>query len=299
MDTTIRYYADMVLIRRFEETLLQTFQKGVFHGTTHTSIGQEADAVGVISQLSSDDIVVSNHRCHGHFLAYGGDPFQLFAELMGKKAGVCMGRGGSQHLHWRNFYSNGIQGGIVPMAAGMALAEKKKESHAITVVFMGDGTLGEGVVYETLNMAALWHVPILFVLENNQIAQTTPIHLAMAGDINARFEAFGIPAFRIDSSDVSEIAPLARTLVEATRHEQRPHALVIDTMRFGPHSKGDDTRSEVFMAGIRKMRDPLIIHASRLDGTERQMIETDMQKKVADAFHAALDFRQEKVNGDR
>ncbi len=183
----------------------------MFFGTTHTYLGQEADAVGVLQLLQEDDIVFSNHRCHGHFLAYGGDPRALFAELMGKATGVCGGRGGSQHLHWRNFYSNGVQGGIAPVAAGMALAEKLKGSGAVTVAFLGDGTLGEGVVYETLNMASLWGAPILFVVENNHIAQTTPIEQALAGSILARFQAFDIPAWELQSSDVVEIASHRRT----------------------------------------------------------------------------------------
>lgn len=296
MDSSLRYFADMLLIRCFEETLLDAFHQGIFHGTTHTSIGQEANAVGVITQLTEDDIVVSNHRCHGHFLAYGGDPYQLFAELMGKEAGVCRGRGGSQHLHWRNFYSNGIQGGILPMAAGMALAEKIRGTQAIAAVFLGDGTLGAGVVYETLNLASLWQIPILFVLENNQIAQTTPIHLALAGNINARFEAFDIPVIHKDTSDVLEIAALAKVLIDATRIQKRPHALVIDTVRFSAHSKGDDTRSEAIMKVLRQSRDPLQIHGARIDQSIRAKVEDEIEKKVSDAFRVALELEQQEVN---
>src|SRR4030043_319058 len=155
----------LLRIRTFEETVLAKFPKGVFYGTTHSYLGQEADAVGVLSQLAQSDVVFSNHRCHGHFLAYGGDPHALFGELMGRSTGVCGGRGGSQHLHWRNFYSNGVQGGILPVAVGIALAEKQRQTGAVTLVFLGDGTFGEGVVYESLNLASLWSAPILFVVE--------------------------------------------------------------------------------------------------------------------------------------
>jgi len=282
-------YRQMLLIRFFEEKLLDSFKLGIFYGTTHTAIGQEADAVGVLSCLSENDIVVSNHRGHGHFLAYGGDPTSLFAELMGSPAGVCGGKGGSQHLHWQNFYSNGIQGGIVPMATGMALAEKYKGSNAVTVVFMGDGTLGEGVVYESLNMAALWFTPILFVVENNHIAQTTPVELALAGDISTRFDAFSINNMRIDSSDVLEVQNLAKKLLDTVRLEKKPHALIIDTFRFGAHSKGDDTRSEAEMATIRAERDPLTIHALRLSMEERKAIEAETRKLIDHAFQTALD----------
>ena len=143
----VEVYRALYKIRRFEELVLDNFSRGIFFGTTHTCLGQEANAVGVLGCLLQDDIVFSNHRGHGHFLAYGGDAHALFAELMGKASGICGGRGGSQHLHWRNFYSNGIQGGIVPVATGMALAEKVKISPAVAVVFLGDGTLGEGVIY--------------------------------------------------------------------------------------------------------------------------------------------------------
>ena len=189
-----RLYHELTTIRHFEEAVLENFPKGVFSGTTHTYLGQEANAVGVLSHLLSDDIVFSNHRCHGHFIAFGGDMRALFAEMMGKATGVCGGRGGSQHLQWHNFYSNGVQGGIVPVSTGMALAEKYQNTNAVVVCFLGDGTLGQGVVYESLNLASLWGAPILYVVENNHIAQTTPTGHALAGDIALRFAAFDIPA---------------------------------------------------------------------------------------------------------
>jgi TPP-dependent pyruvate/acetoin dehydrogenase alpha subunit len=280
-------YRAMYRIRRFEETVLENFPKGVFYGTTHTYLGQEANAVGVLSHLQEGDIVFSNHRCHGHFLAYGGDMRGLFAELMGKATGVSGGRGGSQHVHWKNFYSNGVLGSTVPVSAGAALAEKFKGSGAIAVAFIGDGTLGEGVVYETLNMASLWGAPILFVVENNRIAQTTPVELALAGDIKARFEAFGIVTEELDTSDVCEIAPLAGDLLHAARKEMRPRALVLHTHRFGPHSKGDDTRDENELAKIRAERDPIRIHAERVEQKKREQIEQEADQEVQRAFEAA------------
>src|SRR3989337_2518710 len=187
------FYERMYFIRRFEETLLDLFGQGKLVGTTHTYIGQEADAVGVISHLDPErDVVFSNHRCHGHYLAFADDPFGLMCEVMGKGPGVCGGKGGSQHLCRGNFYSNGVLGSIVPVATGIALAEKKKGSGAVSTVFLGDGTLGEGVSYESLNMASLWRLPVLFVVENNRYAQTTPIALNLAGEIAPRFRAFGI-----------------------------------------------------------------------------------------------------------
>lgn len=278
----------MYRIRRFEETVLDNFPRGVFFGTTHTYLGQEANAVGVLTPIQPGDVVFSNHRGHGHFLAYGGDLRALFAELMGKASGVCGGRGGSQHLHWRDFYSNGVQGGILPIATGMALAEKRKGSQAIAIAFLGDGTLGQGVVYESLNLAALWRIPILYVVENNRIAQTTPVELALAGQITARFSAFGIPAFEMDSSDVLEILPVAEALLTEVRSQQAPRALVLHTCRFGPHSKGDDTRPESELALLRRQRDPLSIHAARLEPAQRAVIEAEIDAEIAHAYQQAL-----------
>src|SRR3954471_8634161 len=169
-----RLYRRMRFIRRFEETLLALFEEGLLNGTTHACIGQEADAGGLVDDLREGDHLFSNHRCHGHFLAWTGDAFGLLAEIMGKPAGLCAGIGGSQHICAPGFKSNGVQGGIVPAAAGIALAEQLRGSDALSVVFLGDGTLGEGVVYETLNLAALWKLPLLVVLEDNGWAQSTP-----------------------------------------------------------------------------------------------------------------------------
>jgi TPP-dependent pyruvate/acetoin dehydrogenase alpha subunit len=287
------YYQSLYRIRRFEETVLENFPRGIFYGTTHTYLGQEANAVGVISPLNAEDVIFSNHRCHGHFLAYGGDARRLFAELMGRSTGVCGGRGGSQHLQWRNFYSNGVQGGIVPVATGMALAEKARHSGAVTVAFLGDGTLGEGVVYEALNMAALWGLPILYVLENNGIAQTTPIERAFAGfapeAMAARLKAFGIEAREIDTSDVLEIAKTVAPLIDAVRQESKPQAVIIHTQRFGPHSKGDDTRPVEWVEQMRASRDPVKIQAARLKGNEVKKIEKHINAEIKAAFEQALE----------
>jgi len=281
-------YRAMLRIRAFEEKVLAEFSSGNFRGTTHTYLGQEANAAGVLEEISENDVVVSNHRSHGHFLAYGGDMHALFAELMGKTTGICGGRGGSQHLHWNNFYSNGVLGGTSPVAAGIALAEKLDKRNTITILFLGDGALGEGVVYESLNMAALWSVPILYIVENNHIAQTTPIDQNFAGDINKRFEAFGIDSEMIDSSDVIEINTTASQLVKKIRIETSPHALVINTHRFGPHSKGDDTRSEQYMEDIKKMRDPITIQTERIKTSKRLEIENDVAVEIEEAYNAAV-----------
>ena len=187
-------YAKAILIRAVEQRLLHLFSQGKLFGTVHTCIGQEWSGVAVAEHLEKPDLVFSNHRCHGHFLARTDNVDGLIAEIMGKSSGVCGGRGGSQHLCWKGFYSNGVQGGIMPVAAGLALAQKLTGSGGITVVFIGDGTLGEGVVYETLNIASKWDLPLLVVLENNPYAQSTHQRQTLAGDICLRAEAFGIMA---------------------------------------------------------------------------------------------------------
>ncbi len=282
------YYRAMLRIRRFEETVLEEFKRGVFSGTTHTSLGQEANAVGVIRQMLPDDIILTNHRCHGHFLAYGGDMRALFAELMGRQTGVCGGRGGSQHIHWKNLYSNGIQGGIVPIATGMALAERQKRSGAAVTVFIGDGTFGQGVIYEAFNMASLWSAPLLIVVENNHIAQTTPTRYTLAGDMRQRFHAFGVPAVEMDSSDVMEIAGTAFQLMREVHEDPSPRALILNTERFGPHSKGDDTRPEEVVTELIQQRDPITIMEKRLANENLAAIRGEVELEVKTSFEQAL-----------
>ena len=287
MHTDISLYRSMYLIRKFEETVLDNFSRGIFYGTTHTYLGQEANAAGVLANICENDIIFSNHRSHGHFLAYGGDPRKLFAELMGRATGVCGGRGGSQHLHWRNFYSNGVQGGTIPIATGMALAEKYKQTGAVTIAFLGDGTLGEGVIYEAFNMASLWKVPILYVLENNHIAQTTPTGMTLAGNILERFSAFGIQARQLETADVLEISTAGNEVLTQVRQDVSPQALILNTQRFGPHSKGDDTRDPSLISELRQKWDPILTHGARLEAKERNNVEAEVNEVIKAALQQA------------
>jgi len=286
MEENLTLYRSMLLIRCFEERLLAEFSTGKLLGTTHTYIGQEADAVGIFSATKPEDVIFSNHRCHGHFLAYGGDPYRLAAELMGKSTGLVGGRGGSQHIHWRNFYSNGIQGGIVPVATGMALAEKIKTTGNIAVVFIGDGTLGEGILYESLNLSALWKLPILFVLEDNHFAQTTPVEKGVAGTMAGRFAAFGIKTWERDTTDVLEVRSATREAIAVVRAGNEPAGLILHTHRFSAHSKGDDPRSPEELARIRQF-DPLTIHRKRLTADECAKAEGEAADIIEDAFKRA------------
>ncbi|MBF0523101.1 MAG: thiamine pyrophosphate-dependent dehydrogenase E1 component subunit alpha [Candidatus Omnitrophica bacterium] len=239
-EAKLNLYSKMFLIRSFEKRLFDLFKKGKLFGTTHGCIGQEAVAVSVVSTLPKDTIYFSNHRCHGHFLAYSDRPDLLLAELMGKKGGVCAGRGGSQHLCYKDFFTNGVQGGIVPVATGIALAEKLKKSGRTVCVFIGDGTLGQGVVYESMNMASLWSLPILFVLENNQYAMSTFVRNAVAGSITARAEAFGIRSWDIVTSDVFAMCQTVQKACDYIAEEPRPGFLAFETYRFCGHSKSDE-----------------------------------------------------------
>jgi acetoin:2,6-dichlorophenolindophenol oxidoreductase subunit alpha len=277
----------MYAIRRFEETLLDMFSAGLLVGTTHTCIGQEANAVGLIDHLEPErDVIFSNHRCHGHYLAFTGDQVGLLAEVMGRETGVCGGKGGSQHLCAPNFYTNGVQGSIVPVATGIALAERERGAGAVTTVFLGDGTLGQGTVYECLNMAALWRLPLLFVVEDNRYAQTTPRELAVAGSVPARAEAFGIHAEALDTTDVEEVHAAAGRAVARVRETRSPALLVLGTYRLSPHSKGDDVRDPAEIEAWRA-RDPLAVAGARIGPEERAAIERRCEDALADAVATA------------
>ena len=289
MPDLAQLYERMYFIRRFEESLLDLFSQGKLVGTTHTYIGQEANGVAIIDHLDpAVDTVFSNHRCHGHYLAFTDDAYGLLCEVMGKADGVCGGKGGSQHLCKGNFYSNGVLGSIVPVATGIALAEKRKRTGAVSTVFLGDGTLGEGVTYESLNMASLWTLPVLFVVENNHYAQSTPVELELAGSIPARAAAFGIETAELDTTDVEEIHAASGRAVGRIRETGTPFFLVLHTYRFSPHSKGDDNRDPAEIAE-RRERDPLVVAGSRLGDDERRAIEARCEERLAETIAAAED----------
>lgn len=246
-----------LLIRRTEQKLLDLFAEGLLFGTVHTCIGQEFVGVAVARALEPHDSVFSNHRGHGHYLARFGDVEGLVAEVMGKATGVCAGRGGSQHLQRDSYYSNGIQGGIVPVATGIAFAHKQRGAGGIAVAFLGDGTLGQGAVYESFNIASKWSLPILFVCENNYFAQSTSQAQTLAGDICARAAAFGIETLHANTWDWRGLCETIGGAVGRVRATSRPLFARVDTFRLMAHSKGDDNRPEDFVRGFWE-RDPLV-----------------------------------------
>ena len=265
-------YAFGNLIRRTEELILELFSRGLLSGTTHTCLGQEICQMAVVRALNDpDDVVLSNHRNHGHFLTYSGYFTGLVAEVMGRKAGVCGGYGGSQHITFRRFHSNGVQGGMTGIGTGIALANKMRGSKGLVTIMIGDGTLGEGLLYESMNLASIWQVPVLFVVENNGIAQTTHTNLTTGGSIEARGQAFGLLTRRLDDSG-KDFLRLVSEVVEEVRGARRPGMLVIDTHRLGPHSKGDDLRNQEERNAI-AARDPLAAVGRRLSASDREKID--------------------------
>jgi pyruvate dehydrogenase E1 component alpha subunit len=232
----------LLLIRHFELALLDLYATRHVSGTVHTCLGQEYVPVALAPFIAGDH-VFSNHRGHGHYLALHDDPAGLLAEILGRDGAVCHGVGGSQHVYLEDrFLSTGVQGESLPVAVGVALHMRRTAPGRMAVAFVGDGTFGEGAVYEALNIAQLWQVPLLVVVEHNGIAQSTPTEWQMAGTVKDRVAAFGIAHHRLTTNDIGAIrsrvaAPLARA-----RHEPAPLVLEFDTVRLGPHSKGDDTR---------------------------------------------------------
>jgi pyruvate dehydrogenase E1 component alpha subunit len=240
----------LLLIRNFELALLDLFGAGKLNGTTHTCLGQEYVPVA-LAPLLRDDFVFSNHRGHGHYLARFDDPAGLLAEIMGRQGAVCAGVGGSQHIYRDGYLSTGVQGQSMPVATGVALHFQRSGQRRVAVAFIGDGTWGEGAVYEALNMASLWHLPLLVVVEHNGIAQSTPTGMQMAGTVAGRAHAFGVTHLEIDSTDIGEIRHTLTPVVEEVRKACRPAVIEFDTVRVGPHSKGDDTRCDAELQWVR------------------------------------------------
>jgi 2-oxoisovalerate dehydrogenase E1 component len=285
-DTVVYQFAHR--IRLTERLLLKLFSDGLVSGTTHTCLGQELCQMSVVRALRGDhDHVVSNHRNHGHFLTYSSAFLGLVAEIMGREGGVCGGIGGSQHLAFRHFHSNGVQGGMTAIGVGQALGRKLDGEKGVTAIIVGDGTLGEGLLYESLNFASIWRLPVLFVVENNRIAQTTPTSDTIGGAILARGAAFGLETHHLRDDTPHFLADVER-VVERVR-EGYPSMLVIDTERLGPHSKGDDLRDPAELAYI-ETRDPLMALGRRLPAHERERIDRDDEAWISDIHRQALNL---------
>lgn len=282
-----------LLIRRTEQRLLSLYSEGKLFGTVHTCIGQEFSAVAVGQAVEPHDTVFSNHRGHGHFLATGGTVPELIAEVMGKETGICRGRGGSQHLQKGRYFSNGIQGGIMPVSAGLAWGHKLAGDGGIAVVFIGDGTLGEGAVYETLNIASKWGLPLLVICENNLFAQSTSQTQTLAGDICGRAQAFGIETRHGDTYHWQSLIDDVAEAVTQVRKTSKPLFYRIDTFRLMAHSKGDDNRPPDYVQSHWD-RDPLAVMEREFRADARwdeleQSVATQLDAAVAQAEAAGFD----------
>lgn len=241
-----------LLIRHFEYALLDLYATGQVSGTAHTCLGQEYIPVALAPFLATD-YVFSNHRGHGHFLAMHDTPDSLLAEILGRAGAVCDGVGGSQHVFREDsFLSTGVQGESLPVAIGVGLHFRRTGADRLAVAYIGDGTWGEGSVYEALNMAALWRIPLLVIVEHNGIAQSTPSDLQMAGTIHGRAAAFGITHHEMRTDDINVIRREVGPLVSHARATPAPLILEFATSRLGPHSKSDDTRTEGELQQLRE-----------------------------------------------
>lgn len=282
------------LIRKFEEKLLALYAEGKINGTVHTCIGQEWIGVAAANASVEGDHFLSNHRGHGHYLARYENPQGLFAEVMGNEGGICRGIGGSQHLWADKFISNGIQGGMVPVGTGLAMAFKLSGRSNVAIAFIGDGTLGEGVLYESLNIASKWSLPLIVVVENNGIAQTTPIQMSTAGSIEARARAFDIDYVKLGTLDWVSLVEGFVDVVEKSRGMGVPFVIEVETFRLKPHSKGDDTRSLEEVEQYVK-RDPLNVLLEQ--NQEIHQLVSEVEDIIDTAANIALKSQRSEDTG--
>jgi acetoin:2,6-dichlorophenolindophenol oxidoreductase subunit alpha len=245
VDQFLRLYRQMMAIRMFEEHVNELYTRALMPGLAHLYIGEEAIAVGVCEALRREDFVTSTHRGHGHCLAKGASPELMFAELLGKEAGYCRGKGGSMHIAdpaTGNLGANAIVGGSVGIATGAAFSAKALKTGQVAVCFFGEGALGQGVLYECFNMAQLWKLPVIYVCENNMYSEYTHFSETTAGDIPARAAAFGIKAETVDGQDVRAVFATATALADRARRGEGPAFLLCNTYRYRGHHVGDINR---------------------------------------------------------
>ncbi|HEY0758384.1 MAG TPA: thiamine pyrophosphate-dependent enzyme [Acidisarcina sp.] len=273
-------------IRSVENALYDLFGKGKLHGTIHTCIGQEFSGAMLAKYLRPGDFVTSNHRCHGHFIGATGDWRALIDELVGNRDGVCAGIGSSQHLWANNFISNGQQGGLLPVAAGVALDRKVRGRSDVVVSYLGEGTLGEGIVYETLNLDSLWGLPHVVICENNFYSQSTAQERAVSGLIADRAAGFSVAAATADTWDLPAFDLAICNAMERARSESRPTFLVLTTYRLNPHSKGDDNRDKTELAWFGE-RDPASIAVR--DYPEYTALYKEFVEEAAEVVALALE----------
>ena len=286
LETLKQMYRTMWTIRRFEETAGNLYKRGLVKGGIHASIGQEGVAVGVCTALRPDDWITSTHRGHGHHIAKGADLKRLMAEILGKDTGYCRGRGGSMHVAAFDVGSLGASAIVaagVPMGVGAALSARMQETDRVVVSFFGDGGMGQGTLHESLNLAAVWELPIIFLCENNQFAVSTRIDQSIAiEDRQALANAYGMASACVDGQDVLAVHAATREAVELARKGGGPSFVECQTYRYEGHYFGEPqvyrTREEV--EEVRRSRDPIIRFGAWLEA------EHDIDREALNALEA-------------
>ncbi len=302
----LRHYRAMLLIRRFEEKAGQMYGMGLVGGFCHLYIGEEAVVVGCMAAVEEGDTIVTSYRDHGHMLACGMDPKGVMAELTGRRGGYSKGKGGSMHMFSRekNFFGgHGIVAAQVPIGTGLAFAHKYRDNGKVSLTFLGDGAMNQGQVYESFNMAALWKLPIVYIIENNKYGMGTSVTRASAShDLFGRGAPFGIPGHQVDGMNVIAVRAAAEEAVASARDGKGPYILEMLTYRYRGHSMSDPakyrTRDEV--SRMREEHDPIDQVKKRLmDGghaDEAKLKEID--KDVKDLVTAAAEFAQDSPEPD-
>ena len=297
----LRMYRQMVGIRFFEERVNDLYTRALMPGLAHLYIGEEAVAVGVCEALQADDYITSTHRGHGHCLAKGAAPHLMYAELLGKEAGYCKGKGGSMHIAdpaTGNLGANAIVGGGVALATGAAYASRMLGQNRVAVCFFGEGALGQGILYESMNLAQLWKLPVIYVCENNLYNEYTHFSETTAGDVQTRAMAFGLAAETIDGQDVRAVHAAATRMVTRARRGEGPGFLLMNTYRFRGHHVGDIARdyyrSKQEEQRWMSERDPLTLYSEWLtsEGLADKATLDRIQSEVAAEMDVAVEFAQ-------
>jgi acetoin:2,6-dichlorophenolindophenol oxidoreductase subunit alpha len=301
MEKLMQMYRQMVRIRFFEQEVNELYTRALMPGLAHLYLGEEAVAVGVCETLRNDDYITSTHRGHGHCLAKGASPDRMFAELLGKKAGYCKGKGGSMHIAdpaTGNLGANAIVAGSAGIATGAAFSSKYLHNGRVAVCFFGEGALGQGVVYEEFNLAQLWKLPVIYVCENNLYTEYTHFSETTAGDILARAKAFGLQAEAVDGQDVRAVFATAARLVDRARAGDGPGFLLCDTYRYAGHHVGDINReyyrSKVEEQDWKTNRDPLnvltayLIKEGLTDSSSLDRIQSEIESEMKNAVQFGI-----------
>jgi pyruvate dehydrogenase E1 component alpha subunit len=306
-DTYLEMYRRMLRIRVFDERAAKMVKHGEIPGTVHTSIGQEAQVVGACMALGPEDYMTGNHRSHGHPIGKGAALGPLMAELMGKAWGICEGKGGSMHLadfKVGSLGESGIVGSSIPIATGAALSAKILKTGRVSLAFFGDGAANQGCLYEAMNMASIWKLPIVFLCENNQYALSTPSYTVTAGRIAERATGFDMPGLRIeDGQDVLKVYDAVSTAVKHARNGNGPTLVEVMTYRFNEHSEGlrigNDYRNKDERESWLK-RDPIEIFTRYLmtSGIAKESDILDMKKQINEEVEEARKFADESPMPD-